>query len=162
MSDFILKIINYNDKYRDEIISLVLDIQNNEFKINLSLAEQSDLMNINESYIVGGGNFWIALNDDKVIGTVALMMKENNCAVLKKFFVKSEFRSKKIGFKLYNELLSYAKEKGVKHIILDTPSVARKSHKFYEKAGFKKVTKAELPVDYVYPDRNSYLYLLDI
>ena len=56
----------------------------------------------------------------------------------------------------------FAQEKGVKHIILDTPSVAVVSHRFYERAGFKKISKDELPVDYTYPDRNSFLYMLDL
>lgn len=43
---------------------------------------------------------------------------------MKKFFVKKEFRSQKIGLALYNMLIEYAKEKYIEHIILDTPSVA--------------------------------------
>lgn len=37
--------------------------------------------------------------------------KQNKCAVMKKFFVKKEFRSQKIGLALYNMLIEYAKEK---------------------------------------------------
>jgi len=39
------------------------------------------------------------------------MLKEKNCAVMKKFFVKKEFRSKKVGLALYKKLLEFAKEK---------------------------------------------------
>ena len=38
-----MQIETYSGKYDDEIISLILDIQNNESKINLSLEEQPDL-----------------------------------------------------------------------------------------------------------------------
>ena len=85
-----------------------------------------------------------------IIGIVGLMIKDRHCAVLKKFFVKKEFRSQKVGLALYNELLSYAKNNGVRHILLDTPSVAHASHRFYEKAGFRKIGKEELPVPYSY------------
>ena len=108
----------------EEIIALILDIQNNESKINLSLEEQPDLLDIRECYQKKCGEFWIALSDGEVIGTIGLMVKENACAVMKKFFVKKEYRSKKIGFALYSKLLEYARNKGVRHIILDTPSVA--------------------------------------
>lgn len=47
-------------------------------------------------------------------------------------------------------------------LILDTPSVAKVSHKFYEKAGFRKIDKAQLPIEYAYPDRDSLLYMLDL
>lgn len=157
-----LKIETYSGKYDDEIISLILDIQNGESKIGLSIEEQPDLLDIKRCYQQDGGEFWIALSDGRVIGTIGLMLKEQHCAILKKFFVKKEFRSQKIGLALYNELLTRAKSIGVRHIILDTPSVAHASHRFYEKAGFRKISTAELPVPYSYPDRDSFLYMLDI
>ena len=126
------------------------------------LEEQPDLMDIKHSYQRNGGEFWIALSDGKVIGTIGLMLKEKHCAILKKFFVKQPFRSQKIGFALYRELLKYAKQTGIQHIILDTPSVAHTSHRFYEKAGFHLTIKEKLPVTYVYPDRDSLLYILDL
>lgn len=124
--------------------------------------EFSILDGISRCYQQNGGEFWIAISDGKVIGTIGLMLKEQNCAVMKKFFVKKEFRSQKIGLALYSKLLNYAKNAGVRHIILDTPSVARVSHKFYEKAGFHKIGVKELPVSYSYPDRESILYMLDL
>ena len=45
-----MQIETYSGKYDDEIISLILDIQNNESKINLSLEEQPDLLTIHDSY----------------------------------------------------------------------------------------------------------------
>ena len=156
-----MHIETYTPKYKNEIISLILNIQNNESKINLSLEEQPDLLDISKSYQQNGGEFWLALSDGKVIGTIGLMLKENNCAIMKKFFVKKEFRSQKVGLALYQKLLNFATNAGVEHIILDTPSVAHASHKFYEKAGFKRIEKADLPIPYTYPDRDSLLYILD-
>lgn len=157
-----MKIETYRGKFDDEITSLILSIQNDEAKIGLSLQEQPDLLDIHRSYQQPGGEFWIALSDNRVIGTIGLMLKENHCAVLKKFFVEKAFRSQKVGLSLYNEFLKYAVSKGVHHIILDTPSVARASHRFYEKAGFYRISAAELPVPYSYPDRDSILYLLNL
>lgn len=96
------------------------------------------------------------------VADMGLMLKENHCAVLKKFFVEKAFRSQKVGLSLYNELLKYAISKEVHHIILDTSAVAHASHRFYEKAGFHRISTAELPVPYTYPDRDSILYLLDL
>lgn len=157
-----MKIETYSGKYDEEIISLILDIQNNESKIDLSLEEQPDLLTISQSYQQNGGEFWIALSDGKVIGTIGLMRKEENCAIMKKFFVKKEYRSQKVGFALYTELLDFAKKAGIRHIILDTPAVAHTSHAFYERAGFRRITAKELPIAYTYPDRDSLLYMLDI
>lgn len=103
-----MQIETYSGKYDEEIISLILSIQNNEAKIGLSLAEQPDLLNICQYYQQSGGEFWIALCDGNVIGTIGLMLKEQNCAVMKKFFVKKEYRSQKVGLALYQEVLKYA------------------------------------------------------
>lgn len=157
-----VEIETYQGNYDDEITKLILSIQNNEAKINLSLEEQPDLKDIKSSYQQNGGEFWIAKLGEEVIGTIGLMMKENDCAILKKFFVKSEYRSKRVGLALYRKLLGYALNAKVKHIILDTPSVACASHKFYENAGFHKIDVEHLPISYVYPDRDSLLYVLDL
>ena len=156
------RIETYHGQYDDQIIRLILGIQNDEAGIGLPLDEQPDLKNISAAYQEGGGEFWLALDGGHVIGTIGLMMKGNHCAVLKKFFVEAPCRSRKIGLALYQELLSKAREKGIEHIILDTPSVARASHRFYEKAGFRQIHKDELPVPYEYPDRHSLLYMLDL
>lgn len=157
-----MEIETYSGKYDDEIISLILDIQNNEAKIDLPLEEQPDLKDIHRFYQQNGGEFWVAVSDGEVVGTIGLMLKENNCAVMKKFFVRSDLRSQKVGLALYKKLLSYAENTGVKHIILDTPSAAKASHRFYEKAGFRKILPSELPVEYTFPDRDSLVYIFDI
>ena len=126
------------------------------------MAEQQDLKDIQTYYQKDGGEFWIAKSDGKVIGTLGLQFRENHCAVMKKFFVDCHYRSQKIGLALYQKLLAFAKDKGVRHIILDTPSVARASHKFYETAGFHRIYTQELPIRYLYPDRDSLLYMLDL
>ena len=157
-----MKIETYSGKYDDEIISLILNIQNNEAKIGLSLEEQPDLKDIHRFYQQNGGEFWVAVSDGEVVGTIGLMLKENNCASMKKFFVRSDLRSQKVGLALYKKLLSYAEKAGVEHIILDTPSAAKASHRFYEKAGFRRILPSELPVEYTFPDRDSLVYILDI
>ncbi len=157
-----MEIIQYADKYKSEVIRLILDIQNNEAKINLSLDEQPDLNDVVGAYINQGGNFWLAIDGGEVVGTIALMKINNDWSVLKKFFVRADYRSQKVGLALYEALLEFAKREGFRHIILDTPSVATKSHSFYERAGFKQIEKSDLEVEYHYPDRHSILYKLDI
>ena len=157
-----MDIITYQDTYKEQIIDLILSIQNNEAKINLSIDEQPDLLDIHDSYEKEDGGFWLAIDNGQVIGTVALMNKGIGNGVLKKFFVRQDWRSKKIGYELYQHLLAFASEHSMKQILLDTPSVAQASHKFYERAGFRKITKEELPFEYDYPDRDSFLYLLTL
>ncbi len=159
------RIIEFEDKYQNQIVELILKIQNDEYNIDLGIDEQMDLMNIKSEYMSNGGNFWIFIDDeDKVIGTIALQKLSDSVAVLKKFFVDSRFRGRTygVGADLYASLFSFAKKAGFKQIILDTPAVATRSHSFYRKVGFKLIDKENLPVKYSYPDRNSLLFILDI
>ncbi len=150
-------------EFQDEAVALILDIQNKEAKINLSIDEQPDLLDINRHYMQRGGNFWVAVDEDgHVAGTIAVMKIDGDWCVLKKFFVREDCRSKKVGLQLYQRLLDFVRQAGFSHIILDTPSVATKSHAFYEKAGFRRVTKEEIPAAYHFPDRHSLLYRLDL
>ncbi len=157
-----MEIKQYSDEYKEEVIGLILDIQNNEAKVGIPLAEQPDLLDICTSYIGNGGNFWIAVDNNHVVGTIGLMKINPDWCVLKKFFVRRDFRSRKVGLALYERLLAYAETNAIKHIILDTPSVATKSHAFYERAGFVRIDKSDLPIAYEYPDRQSVLYRLDL
>ena len=68
-----MEIITYRDEYKQQIIDLILHIQNDEAKINLSLEEQPDLLDIPVYYEKDGGEFWLAIENGTVIGTLALM-----------------------------------------------------------------------------------------
>lgn len=155
-----MQIITYQEKYKQQIIDLILHIQNDEAKINLSLEEQPNLLDISDCYEKDGGEFWLAVEDDIVIGTLALMNKGNGNAVLKKGFVRADYRKHGILGKLYATLLEFAKEKGITTFIFDTPSVATNCHSFFEKRGYRRITKEALTFPYEYPDRDSYLYMM--
>lgn len=157
-----MEICRYREQYRQQIIDLILHIQNEEAGIVLSIGEQPDLLDIPLCYEKSGGGFWTAIENNEVIGTFAFMNYGGGNAVLKKFFVREDWRNKKIGLALYETVISYLKENNYKLALLDTPSVAKTSHRFYEKAEFKKITPEQLPFHYDYPDRDSYLYLLKL
>ncbi|MBQ9228726.1 MAG: GNAT family N-acetyltransferase [Eubacterium sp.] len=156
-----MEIVTDQEKFKNQIIDLILHIQNDEANLHLSLEEQPDLPNI-PSYYGDGGAFFVAVDGEAVIGTAALMNYHHGNGVFKKFFVKKEYRRKGIGTMLYTALLAFAKQEHYHTVILDTPSVAKASHRFYEKAGFQKIDKNALPFPYQYPDRQSVIYLLHL
>jgi len=157
-----MQIVQYSPYFKQQIIDLILHIQNEEAGIDLSIEEQPDLLDIEKYYYGNKGRFWLAVENNTLIGTIALMNKENGNGVLKKFFVHKDFRNQKVGLALYKTLYAYAVSNNYKNIILDTPSVAAASHRFYDRAGFVRIDKTHLPFEYDFPDRHSYLYLLRI
>jgi GNAT superfamily N-acetyltransferase len=155
----------YESSHHEEAVGLILHVQNVESKVGISLEDQPDLLDIEGSYLTTGGGFWVALDDaGHVVGTIGLLVKTASVAVLKKFFVNAAYRGAGTGCasQLFDALLSHAKARGIETIVLDTPSVATRSHAFYERVGFIRISEAELPVQYDYPNRNSLLYRLDL
>lgn len=160
-----LQIEIFKQSDTEEIIKLVLHCQNDGSRAEiLSLDKQPDLLNIKKEYIDSGGNFWVAKDNGKLAGTIGLYPLRNNIAVLKKFFVEEQYRGKPhhLGQQLYFTLLDFAKNKGIKTLILDTPKNTERAHKFYIKAGFRQIEEKDLPVHYNYPYSDSDFFILDI
>ena len=77
----------YND-YGDQVTELILAIQKNEFRLPITKDQQPDLLDIETNYHSGGGNFWGAFIDGKLIGTIGLINCGDNSACIRKMFVK--------------------------------------------------------------------------
>lgn len=143
------KIIPFEEKYTQEVVELILSIQRDEFQIDLTVEDQPDLLKITEEYIETGGNFWLALADDQVIGTIALVKLKNHCGAIKKMFVAKNFRGEKqIGKKLLDTLVADCEKQGYKYLYLGTVEVLKAAQKFYQKNGFQRIKKSEMPKDY--------------
>lgn len=140
----------YLPKYQEQIVNLILDIQQNEFTVPITLKEQPDLLTISNFYQQGKGNFWLAVNNDTVVGTIALLDIGNNQAALRKMFVHRDYRGKDIGIgqQLLNTLLDWAKTQAITAVYLGTTDIYKAAHRFYEKNGFIETTKAELPKNF--------------
>lgn len=159
-----ITISQFEDEYTQDVIDIVLHFQNDGTRPFVSVDDQPDLLNIVDAYINTGGNFWLAKDDKKLIGTIGIMPYNEEIAVLKKFFVYEDYQGEPyhLGRKLYSQLLNFAKEKAFKTILLDTPYNTDRAHKFYEKAGFQKVSEEDLPIKYSHPYDNCDFFLLTL
>lgn len=159
-----IHIQQYEDGDRDEIIALVLHCQNDGTRPLVSVEDQPELLHIREKYLASGGDFWVAKDENKVIGSIGLMNFGSGIGVLKKFFVYEEYRGEPyhLGQQLYGELLAFAQARGIGTLILDTPKNTDRAHRFYEKSGFTKIEKEDLPVRFDYPYDDCDFFLLKL
>lgn len=158
-----IEINAYQEADREAVIALVLRCKNDGTRV-IRLEDQPDLFRVREEYMDGGGNFWVAKEDGKVVGTIALMNKGGGVGVLKKFFVAEPYRGRPhhLGRRLYAVLLQFARERHFRQMVLDTPRNTERAHRFYEKAGFRQVEKEELAVEYDYPYADSDFFCLEL
>jgi N-acetylglutamate synthase-like GNAT family acetyltransferase len=158
-----LEIRKFTTEYQDQVIKLVLKVQK-EFNIPITLAEQSDLKDIAKFYQNGVGNFWIALLNGKVVGTIAILDIGNKQVALRKMFVEKTLRGKEfgIGLTLLQQVFAYCETKDIAEIYLGTTVFFLAAHRFYEKNGFKEISINDLPSSFsIMPvDTKFYVYIL--
>ena len=140
----------YTDGYCQQVIDLILTIQRNEFSIPITLDDQPDLQAISRHYQKNKGNFWIALDDGKVIGTIALTDIGHGLGALRKMFVDASYRGKEfgVGQKLLDRLLEWARNHKLEKIFLGTTEKFIAAQRFYEKNGFVEIEKKLLPAEF--------------
>ena len=145
MSEVLIEI--YTDTYKNEVGDLIVNIQNAEFGIPITLEAQPDLKEIPRFYQTNNGNFWIAKVDNQVVGTISLLDIGNHGGALRKMFVNKDYRGKEfgVGQMLLGTLLDWARSKNITEIFLGTTEKFIAAHRFYEKNGFKEIEKQELP-----------------
>lgn len=138
----------YTDAYKQNVCDLILNIQSKEFGIPITIEQQPDLNNIPGFYQTNGGNFWIAKDDGKVVGTIALLDIGNNQGALRKMFVDEAYRGKDIAKRLLDNLFAWAKQKAFNEIYLGTTEKFVRAQRFYEKNGFVEINKSHLPAQF--------------
>ncbi len=130
----------YSDKYKQQIKNLIgktlVDISVINKK-DLPI-DDSDLDKIKETYLKDG-NFWIALKNNQVIRTVAVKSIVNNIAKLNRMFVLTHYHGTRVGQRLLDCALDFAREKGFKNNFKYSYKQMYRAHKFYEKNGFKRI-----------------------
>src|SRR3569832_2195432 len=138
---------NYQEKYKEGVARLILSIQQNEFNIPVTLDDQPDLLNIENVYLKKHGNFWVAVENEQVIGTIALIDIGNRQSALRKMFVHKEYRGKDkgIGQLLLNTLIEWCRQCHINEIYLGTVEQLLAAKKFYVRNGFLRVEKKRLP-----------------
>ena len=104
------------------VLNVILPIQQREFGIPITEADQPDLTNIPGFYQSGTGGFWVARSNDEVVGTVGLKDIGAEQAALRKMFVAAPFRGREFGVagRLLDALLAHARARGVAGIFLGT------------------------------------------
>jgi N-acetylglutamate synthase-like GNAT family acetyltransferase len=137
-----IKIRLYNKADQSEIDKMIDSIAT-EFKLPISNSNKSNSLLLDK--------YWVALHGNELIGTVGILSIEGEFSILKRMFVKKEYRGKKynIASLLLNEVFDWCNAQGIDTIYLGTMDQFKAAHKFYEKNGFEKINSNELPSSFV-------------
>lgn len=131
-----MRIIEFEDEYRDDMIFMVLEAKNALGRIPRL---NEDLLDIRQNYIDKGDMFWLALDEnDRVIGCVGYNSIPGTTEVtLHRLYVKTNLKRQGVGSALLDTVESYLRERGktTAHVHLGGKEYYE-SHRFYPKHGY--------------------------
>jgi putative acetyltransferase len=135
-SDIYLRAVTNDDSH--EIKNLVFKVLA-EYKLKSSPSlTDSDLENIEASYLKRGGLFDVLVCENKIVGCVGLYPKSAEEVELRKMYFEKSIRGKGVGKKLLEYCIEKAAQLGFKTITLETASVLVEAIALYKKYGFKE------------------------
>jgi N-acetylglutamate synthase-like GNAT family acetyltransferase len=141
-----IEIASYTAPYREGVAEHILAIQRNEFGFEVTYDDQPDLKTIESFYQSGAGGFWLALEGERVVGTIGLR-DIGGAGALRKMFVAFDRRGPehRVAQRLLDTLLAHARAQSLSAVWLGTTEKFRAAHRFYEKNGFERIEPEMLP-----------------
>ncbi len=134
-----MRIVEYQDKYKSDLIFMVLEAKN---ALGTVPGLNEDLLDVQANYFDKGDMFWLAIDEnDRVIGSVGYSSVEGSDEVwLHRLFVKYNLKRKGIGGALLQMAESNIKSKGKTaiRIHLGEQKYYFESYSFYLKHNYKQ------------------------
>ncbi len=130
--------IRYDPKYQDAIIELhhsaieglSIGIDQND--------EETDLRNIEKTYINTGGEFIIGLINGVVVAMGGFRRSSSTTAELRRMRIQKKFQGKGYGSQLLSELERIARLSGIREFCFETAKSRPRTLEFYRKHGYKE------------------------
>jgi ribosomal protein S18 acetylase RimI-like enzyme len=135
-----VRIIGFEERYARDFADL-----NYEWIEKAYTVEQHDhdlLDNPATEIIRPGGQIFFALAGDKAVGTVALIRMDDRTLELAKMAVDPRHRGMGLSNKLMDACIDYARQAGIRSIVLESNTKQAAALGLYRKYGFR-----EIPLD---------------
>ena len=126
-----------NNEDCERIANLVYDVLK-EYNLKPDPdATDADLKDIEKSYFERGGAFYVLEEKDgSIAGAYGLYPTDSQTCELRKMYLHSSYRGKRLGKFLMESALSEARQLGFKRMILETASVLKEAISLYKSYGF--------------------------
>lgn len=156
-----MQILPFSPKHESGVLDLIVGIQRDEFAIDIDAERQPDLRAIPSFYQIASGNFWVAVENGDVVGTIALLDIGNQQCALRKMFVDKRFRGSEFNTasRLLDTFVDWASTHRLREVFLGTTSAFLAAHRFYEKRGFDEISRFELPTAFPLMEVDSKFYM---
>ena len=104
--------------------------------------QMHDMDDIQQTYFHNDGIFLVITDDDQIIGTGAIRKIDNEICELKRVWLRFEYHGKGLGYRIIEDLLAFAREKGYRRIRLETDREdQRRAYNLYKRLGFYEIPR---------------------
>ncbi len=136
-----MEIISFDSAYAEDFKKLNLAWLEKYFWVE---PHDEEVLGKPGKYIIEpGGNIFMVKDDEKIIGCVALMKIENGVFELTKMAITPEYQGKKIGQKLMEHTLKFARNQGWDQLIIFSNRKLENAIYIYKKYGFEEIPIGE-------------------
>lgn len=129
------RVVAYQPVHRDAAIDVVQRVYREYGFTWEADGYHRDLYTVEEYYLRGGGMFWVALDDERVVGCVGVTLHGTECE-LHRLYLLPEYRGRRLGRRLLETAMAHGRGRGMKRMIAWSDVKLPDAHKLYIKMGF--------------------------
>ena len=147
-------IVCYDDRHAEAFGRL-----NREWLERYGLLEEGDRKHLEhprESILAAGGEIFVALEGDAVVGTCAVTVRDAGTVELAKLAVDPSAQGRGLGRRLSEAAISWARARGARTIVLVSSTKLTAALRLYERLGFRH---GPVPADTEYVTADVYMEL---
>ncbi len=101
-----------------------------------------DMDDYQNEYVHNHGTFLVMTDDDHIICTGAVRRIDEEICELKRLWLFSEYHGRGLGYRMMQELLSFARAQGYQRMRLETDEAAQsRAFEFYKRLGFYEIPR---------------------
>ena len=139
-----MTIRRFSDEDQSNVTELINSIMNTEFGDSQAAYPSEDIQDIPKTYGGLGEAFFVAINGDKIVGTIAVKKEDPRIAIMRRLFVAPSHRKQQLGLQLIQRALQFCDEVGYREIVFRTTSKMVGAIKICQKCGFVQRAKLQM------------------
>ncbi len=101
-----------------------------------------DMDDVQQTYFDDDGIFLVMTDDEQIIGTGAIRKIDDRTCELKRLWLLFPYHGKGLGYRLLQQLLSFARDRGYQRIRLETDrNDQSRAYQLYKRLGFYEIPR---------------------
>ena len=120
----------------EAVRDLIFSILDEEFSVEQRAYPATDLEAIEKHYRGPRDIFLVAVEDHRIVGTIAVKEDDAKTALLRRIFVDSAYRGKRYGSQLVDQALAFCRKKGYKRVAFRGTASMEKALALMRRKGF--------------------------